>query len=437
MSDARLSETELLQACSLFDSKEIKKLHVQTVTGLGAPVPEAPKPDVQDLIEKRVAMLRQPVARKPWWCYFISRNRDTYRGCAIGLEPDGDIFWLLLYAKQNPHLTTFMQLRRRPTVLDLTNDEDPDHEERRVYDYLRPEPIVRSQATAPIPHQDCELFVRRDLRFKRETVVSPHRAETWESIAAFLEQNAGEEDAHPKTERPRVKKEGREQWLEDNPWLSDDEVPGGKRKIVPTRPPGPRKRRHRRGPCDSSADSSGDTSEPDPPIPIEDGPAVPEAPKPLPPPLEDDPPNPHEELAKIREECCWDEGIAFYTRVDGGEWTMLHKGKAADQICGYARDAVKPWCILYEFPRQKSFAFGLYGRPAATELAREYCRRGDYFYSLYLNAEEDEFAFTAAHVAAYPESPAFIDFMCSLEMDDPAFDAGLEVRALVPYLGEV
>ena len=88
---------------------------------------------------------------------------------------------------------------------------------------------------------------------------------------------------------------------------------------------------------------------------------------------------------------------------------MEHRGEAADGCSGFARGgAVQRWCRRHGIPRQAAFYFGKYGRDAACELAREFCRRGEYFYQLDLEAEDDNFEYTDSHVSAYLEGDCLL-----------------------------
>lgn len=147
-----------------------------------------------------------------------------------------------------------------------------------------------------------------------------------------------------------------------------------------------------------------------------------------------------EELADVREELAWEgeDPIFFYTRVLGGRWTKENKGEAADGCSGFARSgAPAAWCKKYGFPRQATFMFRKFGRQAASELAREYCRRGEHFYKVYVVSGEEAFEYEEMHVEMYKETLQWLDFVVPLDADEPAFRRALEVRELKPTLGPI
>ena len=79
--------------------------------------------------------------------------------------------------------------------------------------------------------------------------------------------------------------------------------------------------------------------------------------------------------------------------------------------------------------------FSKFGQDAANELAREYCRRGEYFFCLYLDAEDEAFAYTDAHVQAYPESPAWVSFREGLVAGSVTHRRAMELQRAVPRFG--
>ena len=71
-------------------------------------------------------------------------------------------------------------------------------------------------------------------------------------------------------------------------------------------------------------------------------------------------------------------------------------------------------------------------KDAVVELAREYCRRGEYFYMLFVGNSDIEY--TPEVVSAYPESERFLDWACALDLEDPVYDEAREVRSLAPFV---
>ena len=121
-----------------------------------------------------------------------------------------------------------------------------------------------------------------------------------------------------------------------------------------------------------------------------------------------------EELAVIRADYVVgdDENINLYTRILGGAWTMREMGVAADAVSCYARAWCLPWCASYGWPTSSRYGFVRYGRDEAHQLAREWLRRAEYFYNLFVVAGYDEhFQYTVVHCTEYEENLDFIVFI--------------------------
>ena len=147
-----------------------------------------------------------------------------------------------------------------------------------------------------------------------------------------------------------------------------------------------------------------------------------------------DDPSPHELRGTWRLDA--EDEMSFYTRFLGGTWTKERKGVKSNSVGAFARAGAKNFCGVYGFPKQRVFTFALYGRRECIELAREVCRRGEHFYSIWLLSDNVDYQFTEDDIDSYPESPAFLDFMVALDIEHPAFDAGIEVRRLNPIIGD-
>ena len=79
------------------------------------------------------------------------------------------------------------------------------------------------------------------------------------------------------------------------------------------------------------------------------------------------------------------------------------------------------------------------GRAEAHQLCREYCRRGELFYQLWVESDcgVDEFDYCDEHIAEYVEDIEWLDFMIGLPTESTAFGRGMELRRLVPRVGPV
>ena len=110
------------------------------------------------------------------WCADICRLREFFRETAIGVgKKDAPELWMVLFAKQSPREVTFLQLRRRPTALDVRDRAaGVTTPARRDYDWYPP--VVRTENDFQ-DIDDSALWVHRNLKVVGLIVVSPHEAE--------------------------------------------------------------------------------------------------------------------------------------------------------------------------------------------------------------------------------------------------------------------
>lgn len=143
------------------------------------------------------------------------------------------------------------------------------------------------------------------------------------------------------------------------------------------------------------------------------------------------------EHAAIAAALAWDEApLYFAARTLGGKWCGKHLGVGSNSYGGFARtEVVKTWCENYAFPKQAVFTYAAYdGQENCAELAREYCRRGEYFFVTYIAAGDPLYTFCQADVDAYTEALPWLDFICELELGSVLSDRALSVSALAPRL---
>ena len=76
--------------------------------------------------------------------------------------------------------------------------------------------------------------------------------------------------------------------------------------------------------------------------------------------------------------------------------------------------------------------FNRYGGNAS-ELAREYCRRGSYFFEMCVDAGMDDlYVYSRELLDSYGEGPLFKDFADRLERDSHSARTVAELRRMVP-----
>lgn len=127
-----------------------------------------------------------------------------------------------------------------------------------------------------------------------------------------------------------------------------------------------------------------------------------------------------------------DEQDHFYFQLRGGRWTYANTGLVADSAGCLGRSHVYDWCRHYRFPTQKTFALRRYGHDTATRLAKEYVRRGNYFYNMWMFYGSDyAHVFNAGDLDSFENDMPMDDFLTwslSLDLDDEALDRITELR---------
>ena len=70
-------------------------------------------------------------------------------------------------------------------------------------------------------------------------------------------------------------------------------------------------------------------------------------------------------------------------------------------------------------------------------LCREAARRADVFYLQWVWSDQGEFSYQQAGLDMYQEPEEFVDWMLSLDVNESAFDVGMQVRRMFPLVGVV
>ena len=198
----RLTDEELEQAVAYFNN-ELKGVQMEAHIGGFGESPEAPTVAQQRIIwDDAAELVEGPPGPLPWWAAHIAALRQEMVSVAVGLEPDGDEWWLFLTAKLKPH---------RDRVLDLTDPAafrrlgSPD---RREYDWFPPM-AVRDRCM-PSPADDFDLYVREGIRIKGLEAVAPHAPILWERWVCGRAGVAVPQRVDPPPRAPRVPRHVRE-----------------------------------------------------------------------------------------------------------------------------------------------------------------------------------------------------------------------------------
>ena len=136
----------------------------------------------------------------------------------------------------------------------------------------------------------------------------------------------------------------------------------------------------------------------------------------------------------------------FYVHICGGPSAKKRCGVAANAVAGYARHGVpRQWAKVYRYPRQREYSFRKYGKENAHQLAREYCRRANYFYMKFFKKTVEDFEYTFDDITEYTETQEFVAFVDALDQPSDLLPAKrthckaavYELRNFIPLIGPV
>ena len=117
------------------------------------------------------------------------------------------------------------------------------------------------------------------------------------------------------------------------------------------------------------------------------------------------------DLYRARQELHQDdeaEPTDFRYTMLGGAWTMKNLGLAYDACSGRAAtDEAQRWCRQFGMNISSRYSVTMFGDRAATALARAWCHRMQFFFSLHKQRDGDDFAYTREVLQSYVE-PAFV-----------------------------
>ena len=123
----------------------------------------------------------------------------------------------------------------------------------------------------------------------------------------------------------------------------------------------------------------------------------------------------------------------FPTKLLGGAWTRMHKGKAYDAVIGIARGGLaRRWCAKYKLNMEASFSIARYSEEKAHSLAMEWSRRMQFFFDLYTESGDSEHVYSQGELDGYEEDIPWIDFLLAEDVDSPTWERAQIIRAMVP-----
>ena len=91
---------------------------------------------------------------------------------------------------------------------------------------------------------------------------------------------------------------------------------------------------------------------------------------------------------------------------------------------------MRQWCEEYHWPKEKSYFFSIYTQEGAAQLAHEFVRRANRYYSIWLGQDDDLYVFSDAD--RVHEDLDFHNWMVTLDALSPAFAKGNELLGLWP-----
>ena len=413
----KLSQQDLGKLTELFNLPSTQALGIDSL-----PLDQAPRaPDASFQAEIERIQEVAPPCSAPWWLKMLCWNRDNFEGVCLYPEERRRFVYFLLFAKKSPYEATFLRLTRREVLQPLNPiDADWPTEFRSEFDIGDIEVVLDDQ----VPFTDMDdIWVVRGIRFNADGAFSNYPAERFERFTLFMPRPA----AAPATGRARrqAPRDYRMQILEENPFLDPEDLGLGVGRATGrvARP------RTGRGPHDeagSDDDAAGvDDGEDSDWDELDIGAEVIDV---------------GGEISEMRAGIAAldDEDSYFFVMVRGGAWTLEHKGVAADACAGKARAGLpRTWCNDFKYPMMLSASFKRYDRDGAMELAREYCRRGHFFFRLWLESDAlaVEFAYTQAHIDSYVPHPDWIAYLEGVAAGSFGHKRAVKVNGLYPRLG--
>ena len=238
----------------------------------------------------------------------------------------------------------------------------------------------------------------------------------------------------------QIPREVLEAWAQKHPWMRKHFFPN-KAAPVQRRPGGHGKGQghggHGKGaPKGSSSSAGGASSSVAPPAP------------PAPDPVEEAAGEPEEEaeadeetrlrrLRELREQWRWDEDAPtdFYPHMNPGRARHHAQGLASDCVQAFSRGGMpKMWARAYGWPLSPSWTYTEHnGEENCMRMAREFCRKSLFFYSMWFASDDDDFDYSDDQINSYDPSHEFMEWALE-QLDRPSTRRRIdELLALKPW----
>lgn len=381
--------------------------------------PVAPDPDIQQAIEAKAATFPKKARTPPWWASVVARERGRFMNTALvpidpaaeHLEEMPERIWYINLMSQSPVEVQLLECVRDtciPALECLRPDQVPMEFGLQAYKH---EFKYCSAASVPsLSDDDTRFGVVHTAWVENRIVVVSSFVEFDVYAAPFLASMSAPRSESKVRAQPKRGDESLAALADEFPWLSRDEIleflGGGAKDQRPHKKSKPNEGIGKAESVEAISDQVEIAAD-----------------KVL------------EELQDKRDlyETANDKDQYFYVKLPGGLWTAANKGVPTDCAACLNRRMTEEWCLKYCFPRKKSFMFSLYTEENAVQLANEWVRRGNHYYSLWLRAGADlEYAFTETDIVSYEEDLEWLDFAVGISTEAPAFQRIIEVRSWKP-----
>ena len=353
----------------------------------------------EQLLGFEEAMGRPELPARPAWLKTLCLHRDALQGSVflVHLDEDEQKVWLFLYAKQNPREMGLVELQPEP----LPNVEDfpqpwsvDTFADFGAESFLLKRPLTFAMATMETFPESAKVEVITDAWFSAGYRLVTHR--TPQSLESLLEEFPEEQKASLEESGGRSKRKTMsglpEYLLQNHPWLRDFAARGfGKRQRGPIAKAS--------GASESAASSSAVGANRAPPLAPEEEEATWEA------------------LRRLRQQWKDDAPVAadnFQISLRGGAWTKANRGTEADCVSVAAtRGPPWAWCEKFKLPKMSRYTLG-YGTHVANRLASEWSMKMQFFYSMYIAANDETFTYSEAQLDSYVPDPEWQQFKAGL-----------------------
>jgi hypothetical protein len=422
----KFSDEELANLCESYTSKSVTRDFVQLELNRHLEAPPAPLAEDQEWIMAAEDAFRPPKEEQPWWVKRIATHKAAFRRTAIGVV-DSDVVYIIVFIAQSPHGVFFLKAKRR--LLDLSALSRPGHDLSAddvrdvIFEYWPPRYLTAADVDID---DDAEFEIREGIRFPGRVAASRCEPVLFQDFVRHHKPVAREVAQRPRRSAVQVNSIITELRLEF-PFLTDDDL-GIKRKKLDKDYVRKKKPRLSDGGGGGDSDDSKDRSDGDAfevgSDKASDGSEAPDLFEDL-----------DERLAAEEDRFHWEApDDYFYTKLLKGRWTLKHVGVVADGIVCLARAGPpKAWCTKYRYPKQMAFYFARYDEENAYELAKEACRRSNFFYRVFAeHGSRGDFLFTDELLATYEPNLEFYDWICGLDVDSPSFERGNDLIVCKP-----